>query len=235
MDKNKIVNSVYLVTAILEVLNGNKNKNILNILKEYDINVRDFKDLKSILNYHLHIIKTDFEPNYNLLRKGLDEYFNKYLKDFWKYINIENTNYSLLDYGSGNGCYSDAFIKANPNGNITMIDKYLGIDFEKNPNWYKEKFIGKYDIVLLSEILHCKGLKGKKYLIESSLECLKKKGKLIINENLDPFMGWRLNKLTTNGDLVTKDELSLLLAKYSLKLKKITNINYHHIYIYEKL
>ena len=236
MEKNKVINSVYLLPGLLEKLNGNTNDNIEKILLEFDVKAEDYKNLKNLLTYHLDIIKTDFKPNYIQLREGLDEYFNEYLLDFWNVINIGNERSSLLDYGCGNGSYSYSFLENFPRAEITLIDKSMGIDFEKNPGWYIKDNYNCHDIVLLSEILHCKDLKGQKYLIDSSICCLVKGGTLVINENIDPFMGWRLNKLTANGNMMSEDDIIGLMSSYKeLSLKSIKSINYHKVYIYEKV
>ena len=205
-------------------------------LKVFNVKSVFFSELKNLLEYHLHIIKSDFKPNYEKLREGLDEYFIEYLSDFWDYLNIGDTNKSLLDYGCGNGCYSDQFIYCNPDGSAYKVDRNIDdcIDFENNPNWYKDH-LNKFDLVLLSEILHCKDDKGKEYLIESSLETLKEKGKIIINENIDPFMGWRLNRMTKGGDVLNERDILKLMNKYEVKLVDLLTINNHKIYVYEAL
>jgi len=117
MENNKVINSIYLIPALLEALEGNKEQHILDILKEFEIdNIEEYRGLNSLLKYHYKIIKNDFngEDLYPLLRKGLNEYYDKYLNDFWKIINIQNTNKKLLDYGCGTGCYSRSFKKDNP-------------------------------------------------------------------------------------------------------------------------
>jgi len=238
MENNKVINSIYLIPALLEALEGNKEQHILDILKEFEIdNIEEYRGLNSLLKYHYKIIKNDFngEDLYPLLRKGLNEYYDKYLNDFWKIINIQNTNKKLLDYGCGTGCYSRSFKKDNPKGSYILIDKSLGIDFENNPNWYINDHIEKYDLILLSEILHCKDYETQNYLINSSLDMLKTGGQIIINENEDPFMDWRLNKLTKKGEVLNKKYILDFMNRSALKLSQINKINYHNIFVYDKI
>ena len=141
-----------------------------------------------------------------------------------------------MDYGCGKGSYSNSYIDRNPNGKTYMVDRNIGdnIDFEKSPNWYIDKK-NTFDIVLLSEILHCKNVDGQKYLLDSSDYVLKSKGLLRINENVDPFMDWRLNRLTDKGKLLDESYIVQLMFNYNFKLKNINSINYHKIYTYEKI
>ena len=234
MESNKVINSAYLIPAILAKLEGTENENVDLMLKEFNVDAEDYRDLYSLLNYHLQVVKTDFNADYPLLRKGLTEYFEKYLSDFWKVVGIEGTRLRLLDYACGDGAYSDKFIEANPEGITYRVDRQFGIDFEATPLWYQRESF-EVDIVLLSEILHCKSIKWQEYLIVSSLACLVPGGCIIINENIDPFMGYRLNHLTDHGNMLTENDIIQLMLEYDVKLKSITTINNHKQYTYEKI
>lgn len=241
MNKNQILNSMYLVPALLEKLEGNNSLILDSVLKEFNIeNVEEYRPLINLLKYHDTIIKNGFnssDETYSILRKGLTEYFDEFLSKFWQQIGFTNLKGKiLLDYGSGSGVYSDAYEKANPECKAHKVDKCLGsqYDFIKNPDWFKHNTI-PFDTVLLSEILHCKDLKWQKYLIESSLEMLSSGGQIIINENVDPFMNWRLNEMTDNGQLLDQEYIINLLSPYPVKLTRLSVINYHNIFIYDKI
>ena len=75
----------------------------------------------------------------------------------------------------------------------------------------------------------------QQYLIDSSLNMLKEGGKLIINENNDPFMNWRLNELTEKGRTLNVDYIITLMNRVNFRLNQIKTINYHNIFVYDKL
>lgn len=238
MNKNQIINSVYLLPALIGTIKNGPQDHTDRVLYEFGItNPEEYKEIVNLLEYHLEIVSTDFKYNknlYPLLRDGLNGYYNKYLSNFWQTLSIKDTDFKLLDYGCGDGSYSKSFKKSNPEGIYTLIDKALGTDFITNPNWYKEASIGKYDLILLSEILHCKDFKTRLYLINSSLEMLEKNGRIIINENEDPFMNWRLKELTPYGTVLNEEDIDNIIKGANKPLKLISKhvINYHKIYTY---
>lgn len=232
---------MYLVPALLKKLEGNNDLMLDDILREFNIdNVEEYRPLKSLLKYHDTIIKNNFyssDETYKLLRMGLTEYFDEFLSQFWQQIGFTGlTDKFLLDYGCGSGVYSDAYEKANPLSTSFRVDKCISekLDFIKYPEWYKNNTL-PFSTVLLSEILHCKDLEWQKYLIESSLEMLPKGGQIIINENVDPFMNWRLKEMTVHGQLLDQEYIINLLAPYPVKLTRLSVINYHNIFIYDKI
>jgi hypothetical protein len=234
MTKTEVLNSIYIIPALLGYFRGEEG--CLELLKSYDVNPEEYRDLGSLLQYHHEIIRKDFEPNYPLLRKGLTEYFNEFLWDFWSILGITGTNYKMLDYAGGEGIYSDTFDILNPEGDSTLLDRKhgLAVDFQKTPNWWPE-YEQSFDIVLLSEILHCKSAFWRDYLVSSSCMLLKSGGRLIINENVDPAMGWRLNRLSEGGLMTESDIIGLMSGNVDFKLVDIKTIEKHKIYIYEKV
>jgi hypothetical protein len=64
---------------------------------------------------------------------------------------------------------------------------------------------------------------------------LPKGGQIIINENVDPFMNWRLKEMTVHGQLLDQEYIINLLAPYPVKLTRLSVINYHNIFIYDKI
>jgi len=64
---------------------------------------------------------------------------------------------------------------------------------------------------------------------------LKTGGQIIINENEDPFMDWRLNKLTKKGEVLNKKYILDFMNRSTLKLSQINKINYHNIFVYDKI
>jgi len=106
---------------------------------------------------------------------------------------------SLLDVGAGPGTYSYAFLKKNKNLKATFFDypktnqiaqgtiakygiakrvKLVSGDYRKN------KFPGKHDIVLISNIIHAEGPKEILKLFKKSHAALKPGGKLWLHDAL---------------------------------------------------
>ncbi len=237
MKKQQVINSIYLVPAIIEYLDGNRSKYINDILNEYGVDPDDYINLINLLKYNKSIIRTNFKADYELLRRGLDEYYQMFLRSFWQKMKLTDTKLRLLDYCGGDGSYSSSFKTFNPGGTAVLLDRSNGlcIDFEDDPKWHKE-WQEYFNVVLLSEILHCKSIEIQYYLIDSSLSMLDNGGKIIINENIDPFMGWRLDRLTKEGKVLDESHIIKLMSTYRhvLQLTDLQTIENHKIYVYEK-
>lgn len=251
---NAIINSVYVIPILLEYFTMNPGEPeevgepYLRVFAELGISLNDLEVLRSLtplLQYHLYQVKSDFKPNYELLVKGLRKYFDNVLIKMWEDLGLTGMKgKTLLDYGAGSGYYSEAFLAHNPGCHAFRLDRHhevedeyhVAVDFEKVPDWYT-RFPASFDYVLLSEILHCKDRPMREYLIKSSMATLKKGGLLIINENQDPFMNYRLKKLTDGkGGMVTDAEIHRLAIEHgNLGIKHRNVYNYHHVYAYERV
>jgi len=148
MGNQYVIDSSYVVPALLEYSEGNRSEYILLILEQYGINPEDYSGLTNLLDYNSEVITSGFIPNYELLRKGLVEHFDYFLSDFWKSLSLKLDKPLLLDYCGGKGQYSKAFEKFYKNGKAILLDREYGlkIDFEKDPGWYVNQK-EKYDII----------------------------------------------------------------------------------------
>lgn len=246
MNIKQLTDSIYLIPILLEHF---EKPTVItkSLLREYGINdqrVEEFRRVKSLLQYHANIVQDGWKPNYNLLREGLKEYFRLYLSQVFNLINLTNMpKGTALDYGCGSGQIGKQFEKDNPSFDVYFLDKdnpnwmanLLEVDFEQKPDWHN-LFVNFFDVVIMSELLHCKGLEVREYLINSAHKILKPGGKFIVIENVDYAMAYRINKIKgfSKANVITPFGLmNLTIDKFTIKTK--TNIFQHQIYVYEKI
>lgn len=242
-DITSIIESAYILPVLLEHYK-NPSPQSQAILDKHDISSKDLYKYHHLLEYHEHFLRTR-EENYPLLRKGLDEYFDSDLSDIFKLIGIDHKTWYMLDYGAGNGTYAQQFILDNPASQALCVDRhfatkagrhisYLEVDFEKRPDWY-QKYINEFNMVLMSELLHCKDSEGQQHLIWTAKQMLKNDGLLIINENDDLEMYWRIGQLKgRNQKPLTFADLQAL-TKNKFKFKSKVTINQHNAYVFQKI
>lgn len=239
-----ILDSVYIIPAILDHMDK-PSLATSKVLAQAGVNDKDLESLRKIrhlLEYHLRTVKCDFKTNYTLLREGLSEYHNQYLFDVWWKLNIQDQRITMLDYGCGAGAYIGSFKVYNPESICIGVDKESDIpnvivaDFELWPDWH-QRYDNKIDLVLLSEVLHCKPIGVQKYLVNSSWQMLKKGGRLLIIENHDPCMEYRINKIkkTTTMKLLSAHDITKLVAPLNMRAAQQVQIYNHTAYLYEKL
>lgn len=248
MNFKQLSDSIYLIPVLLDHFKKPTKLTATVLSKVFELSEKDIQELRKVdklLQYHMKTIQA-WQPDYPLLRQGLTQYFNLYLRKIFQKIELVNNKWSVLDYGCGSGQIGLQFKEDNPLSQVLFLDReinsniktndlliYKEIDFERTPNWYKT-FTTAFDCVIMSELLHCKTAKGQQYLVRSSYDVLKPKGAFIVIENIDYCMAYRIHKLKKEKvDVVTPLELQkLVLGKF--RLKKHTNIHQHQIYVYEK-
>jgi len=226
---------------------SNKRRNIIKkIWKELDLLDDDYDltkegqeivKLKSLLEYQIKMIPYHLKDNfytklsiksseYELLRNGLGEYFDVYLKDIFKELKYRRLYWDVLDYGGGDACYSKSFLKENPHSNSLIVDrilnfkekdnlKFLKNDFEENKEWFLTHK-NKYNLIILSELLHCKNKEWRSYLIDSCFYMLKQGGRLLICEKSPTlFFQWRMDIFTHGGECIDRSEIERLISYHN--------------------
>lgn len=249
MNLQRIYDSIYLIPVLLDHFE-NPSESTRNILHKNGINeamILELKMQKNLLKYHKHIVQSEYQPDYELLRKGLSEYFWLYLKPVFERLEITDEELIMLDYGCGSGQYSAQFLRNNPKSTVILVDKeepdldkigvsafFEKVNFEEQPKWF-EKYKDKFDLILLSEVLHCKSMLGQKYLIHSCQQMLKKKGQLLVIENTDYCMEYRISKIK-KGDfkILSKIDLAKLMQE-KFVLRNMKELQNHSAYLYEKI
>lgn len=244
MTTKQILDSIYLIPVILDHLEDKNNKettqNILDEFKITDKQLKELEKIKDLLCYHRDTIVSGFSGNYPLLRKGLKQYWNLYLSTFFNKLDMVGESNVFLDYACGDGQVGRKYKELNPLSKIIYVDRKAidnsspAVDFEHDPNWYIALF-ESVDIVLLSEVLHCKDDYWQNYLIKSSHSMLVPGGKLIVIENEDYCMEYRINKIKkSNVKVITKSTLVKLTEKL-FKIKKRVKIQSHTAYVFTKI
>ena len=258
-----VIEQAYLLPALIEYFSLGEDSPVpvhlervfelsFGVGKAYIPKLRELKQYQDLLRYHWGFLKEQGKVfgnnNYDTLRKGLSAYFDKNLSHIFTELELVGTSYRFLDYGSGGGQYARKFKELNPNATVTTVDRKdadINIDFESFPSWY-EQITKKYDIVLLSEVLHCKDSATRNYLLKSSLELLNDNGQIIVVENVQAGLDWRLRELTDGGRELPEEAVRMLFYlsntirrdkyKPEFLLKKIVNLNSTHTaYVYTKI
>jgi len=146
---------------------------------------------------------------------------------------IDLTNVKrMLDVGGGSAAFSMEIVKKNPAINAVVLDlpyvipltkKYIsesGLSDKFNfieGDYLTKDFEGKYDLILLSAIVHINNYEQNKMLIKKCADALNKNGMIIISDfvmdddRTKPHHGalFSLNMLvgTVNGDTFTEGEI----------------------------
>lgn len=244
MDLHKILDSIYIIPAILDHLD-NPTETTTKLLLSAGIGpkqIEECREVRELLLYHYKVIVTGYSPNYDQLRDGLVQYFEAHLSDMFKKLGIIEKEWRVLDYGCGNGQVSTQFLKDNPDSYALRVDRdsvnitnFKRIDFETQPYWYKP-YTNTFDLVILSEVLHCKDHNGQLYLIDSSIQLLRDKGTLIVVENKDYCMEYRISKIKQNNFKVLNEwHVRELTQGSNLALLNMITINRHNIYEFQKV
>lgn len=248
MTTKQILDSLYVVPALLDIMDK-PTAEAARVLGHNGIGkakLEEMRKLRPLLEYHLMILQDGFKESafgYPKLRDGLKAYFDQYLSKIWFELGIRDTTKRLLDYGAGVGQYSDQFLADNMSGDVVMIDKektrpdITQINFEEDSSWYSnENYFEQFDLVLLAEVLHCKDLKMQKYLIQSGRLCLKPKGHLIIVENVDYAMAYRISKIKNEQrPVLDEKDIQKLMDGERFEFISQIQIEQHKIYRYEKI
>lgn len=238
MNLQNIMDSVYIIPVIFDHLENPTNIT-RTILKENKITKKtldDFKKLILLMEYHEKHME-----NYSLLQAGLKSYFELKLSSVFRDLGLVAQEMFVLDYGCGTGMVSYQFKQDNPLSTIYMMDKtdYTGgramlWDFEKDPEWY-HRFINQFELIILSEVLHCKSNCIQEYLIDSSIRMLRPNGKIVIIENIDHCMAWRIGKIKGGSYPVINASRVSELTNGDFILLKHIQIEKHIAYLYQKI
>jgi len=138
----------------------------------------------------------------------------------------------MLDIGGGSAAFSMEMVKKNPAIKAVVFDlphvipltkKYVTKSGLLNKfefiegNYLQDNFKQKYDLILLSAIIHINSYEQNKMLIKKCAESLNERGMIIISDFImndnrtEPFYGtiFSLNMLvgTANGDTFTETEI----------------------------
>lgn len=244
MKPEQILDSMYIIPVLLDHFDNptDLTTQILGDNGIFDEQIEQMRQVRHMLEYHRWSVVSGYAPNYPLLRIGLKQYYATFLKTMFTDIGFYNKRIMALDYGCGTGQVADQFLFDNPESEIILMDKenqtnkkIIQVDFEREPTWY-QPYAHYFNLVILSEVLHCKTPIFQEYLIKSSTNMLKRGGHILIVENVDFCMAYRISKIKQGSyKVLNADDIKKLTANYPLKLVKVKNIQRHKIYLYEKI
>ena len=210
--------------------------------------------LKSLFRYHSNFVR-DYSPDYAMLRTGLHEYYKVNFKDrFWQRLKIENESLSLLDLGCGQGYYSLDFLASNPESRATLldrcgvlrvlqpiVDKYsrlstIETDWDKDHTWCKGRK-EKFDLVLMSEILHQKTPAQRDRLVKIAKSVCTPGGRIVVHETDDPLLTYRLRLLTQRGAAMSIQEVMELMSSHNMCIKNFDyrTARHHHATVWKRI
>jgi len=180
----------------------------------------------ALLEYELAMIGHQLNGNatdptmYAQLRNGLENYSNAYLSELlnWAALQVKHiTTPAVLDYCGGNGAFIKRCCELHPGAYGMLIDRVAPastpfavevrvgdvLAAENNPT---EGLDDQFDMVVMSEILHCKGAEDRARMIADAYRMLKVGGVLIVAEQFPGLrLEWRLAAMTEAGHTLEKE------------------------------
>ncbi len=190
-----------------------------------------FKDVKEVKNWTKYFIE------------AMQHFSSKKSKKVADLIDTKGYK-TVLDLGGGSGEYLRAILEKNSELMGTLFDKrevieiakgFLKGDIKKRIKFIEGDFIedeikGKYDVVLLSNIIHAFSLNECKNLFKKVKKVLNENGLFVIHDHFlneertdNPYsVIFAINMLvhTENGDVYTFREIEKTLSETGLKIVK---------------
>lgn len=189
-------------------------------------------DCAGLLEYEFSMMQQQLGGNhktdpakYEQLRKGLDNYAVAFLPDMRRWVTqqVAFDGALMFDFCGGNGGYLHEFLRAWPQANGMLFDKAPGLvhpgdvalqmgvkqgDAMGDDRFFLDQ-VGAYDVVLLSEILHCKGPTERNFLLRRAKSLLKPTGVLLIIEQYPNLrLEWRMTDMTEGGQCLSEEEVT---------------------------
>ncbi len=198
-------------------------------------------DCAGLLEYEFSMMQQQLDGNhktdpakYAQLRTGLDNYAVAFLSDMrrWATQQVAFDGGLMFDFCGGNGGYLHEFLRAWPQANGMLFDKAPGgvhpsdvvlqMGIKQGDAMGDDRFFldqaGAYDVVLMSEILHCKGPTERNFLLRRAKSLLKPTGVLLIIEQYPNLrLEWRMTDMTEGqsqqqqedgGQCLSEDEVT---------------------------
>lgn len=209
------------------------------LLTEAGVNVAACVDL---IEYELAMVQrqldgvTKTDPvMYEKLRRGLYAYTLHFLPDVLNWVTemvpVDASTYAVLDYCGGDGCYIEHIAGGKSYVDAWMIDKApgrtaqlqrMGVnvrqgDVLSDPS-VTEDLDGFFDLIIMSEILHCQGAKGRADMLAQANAMLKPGGMLVVIEQFPGRrLDWRLYDMTQSGQTLSEEQVAYEVQAFPLK------------------
>lgn len=187
-----------------------------------------------LLEYEYSMIQQQLDSNfktdpakYRALRKGLENYAGAFLPEMVDWVSRGgdapmDVKPLMFDFCGGNGGYLRAFLRFNPDAAGMLFDRDPGVgelggvlnrmgiysgDAMGSSVWFASQ-AGAYDVVLMSEILHCKGKEERLFMLRRAKSLLKPGGSILVVEQFPGLrMEWRMNDMTQGGQCLLEAQV----------------------------
>lgn len=191
-------------------------------------------DCQGLLEYEFSMMKQQLDSNfttdpamYQQLRGGLEHYARAFLPDMHDWITrqVAFDGALFFDFCGGDGGYLHSFLKAWPQAQGMLFDRAPGVPHPDNlvaaprmgikagdafadEAWFTSQ-AGAYDVVLMSEILHCKGPEDRLFLLRRAKSLLKPTGVLLVVEQYPNLrLEWRMHDMTEAGQCLSEQQVA---------------------------
>lgn len=183
---------------------------------------------------------------YAALRDGLAEYSKRYLPDVFGWLNTLMQNHitewgpelnmgsklKVMDYCGGKGQYLKHIMEKFSCVEGHLVDKRANeADIPRHarrhpfdvmtPNFQEsvvDGWQGEFDLIIMSECLHCVDEEGRKKMIAHAYNLLRLGGTLVILEQFPNMrLDWRLFDLSHGGGVMTMDQVAYEVQYLPLK------------------
>lgn len=184
---------------------------------------------QGLLEYEFSMMKQQLDANfatdpamYQQLRGGLEHYARAFLPDMHDWITrqVAFDGALFFDFCGGDGGYLHSFLKAWPQAQGMLFDRAPGaplpeiasrMGIKAGDAFGEDKWFvgqrGAYDVVLMSEILHCKGPAERQELLRQAKWLLKPTGVLLVVEQYPNLrLEWRMHDMTEAGQCLSEQQ-----------------------------
>lgn len=188
-------------------------------------------DCQGLLEYEFSMMKQQLDSNfttdptmYQQLRGGLEHYARAFLPDMHDWITrqVAFDGALFFDFCGGDGGYLHSFLKAWPQAQGMLFDRAPGaplpevasrMGIKAGDAFGEDKWFvgqrGAYDVVLMSEILHCKGPAERQELLRQAKWLLKPTGVLLVVEQYPNLrLEWRMHDMTEAGQCLSEQQVA---------------------------
>lgn len=199
---------------------------------------------QGLLEYEFDMMQQQLSGNfetdpakYARLRQGLAAYTTAFLPDTLQWV-AEQAQPALgrirplmFDFCGGEGGYLHHFLRQWPEGQGILFDRQLPdyVPADVKPRMaaavgdafgsdeFFAQHAGAYDIVLLSEILHCKGYEARLELLRRAKALCKPGGVVLVVEQYPNLrLEWRMNDMTEAGQCLSEQQTAVEAAEVGL-------------------
>lgn len=163
------------------------------------------------------------------LRTALGSYSKRFLPDMhdWVVRQAVMDGGRFFDFCGGDGEYLLNFLRKWPCAQGMLYDRapaipdaqgaldpYVRMGIKGGDAFADDQFFanhaGAYDIVLLSEILHCKGPEQRQFLLRRAASLLKPGGVVLVIEQYPNLrLDWRMQDMTEGGECISEQQLCI--------------------------